>query len=298
MICSNCGFETAGSEKFCPRCGAVLSVEEAVGSQPVRFSASLRPHDSTVDAGQWSRAAGFDDFGFNFPSRETDRPAGAPAASYTSIPSSTDSGAIRYCHMCGTPLFGAAAFCPNCGAPTKSGKAVRNTRPSTPGIGLASTSEKTVKILSIVTASISLLLVILWFCNFVSVSMIGYPIGGLSAHEMLGEYNMGKDGLKVTATGYGLVITVLSVLLLLASSAVSLLPNLLKRPNRRWMFVLQVVHASCFMWWLLLLTSFALEKHYFDLTFGAILMILLGIAQIVLICVTRSKSKKLYTPLR
>lgn len=293
MICSNCGFETAENEQFCPRCGTAFPVAEPAESQSLRFSSSLRQDDSIRGAGQWAQAADLN--ASTSSSRKRDYSANIPATDALAAERPVEAVATRYCHMCGASLTDTTTFCPNCGArlnePAKSLQHIYSSK--SPLSGASNLAEK-VKILSFISVGISLLLVILWFCNFISFSIASISIGGVSAHEMLGRFRANSDGLDVEVTTIGIIITALSVVLLLASAAASLLPVFLGRKKRRWMFVLQVVHASIFVWWVLGLMAFASELSHCSLTFGAILMLLLGIAQIPLLCVTYSKSKKIY----
>lgn len=300
MICSKCGFETMESTGFCPRCGAALSAAGAAEQQELRFASSFRRESANrnpmSDAGQWKRPA---DFGAPSPApspRSAAEPAfssaapssGAtrPAASEASIPTGSEGNAYPGSSYPGSSYPGNAY--------------PGSTYPSNPGIRRSSTSARTVKLLSIVTAGISILLAILWFCKFVTYSTLGKPIFSVSAYELhCDRAGMSSTGeLELQMGTFGIVVAILIVALCLASAVVSLLPIFLKRPNRIWMFVLQVVYASVFLLYLFgVVTMTAVNKiprvcNSASLTFGAVLMYIFCIAQIVLLCVTRAKSKK------
>ena len=311
MICSKCGFETMESTDFCPRCGAALSAAGAAEQQELRFASSLRRESANrnpmSDAGQWKRPA---DFGAPSP-RSAAEPAFSsaasssgdqrPAASEASIPTGSEGNTYPGSSYSGSPYPGSAypgSAYPGSAHPGSTYPG--STYPSNPGIRRSSTSARTVRLLSIVTAGISVLLAILWFCKFVAYSTLGKPIFSVSAYELhCDSARMSSTGeLELQMGTFGIVVAILTVALCLASAVVSLLPIFLKRPNRIWMFVLQVVYASAFLLYLFgVVTMTAVNNiprvcNSASLTFGAILMYIFCIAQIVLLCVTRAKSKK------
>lgn len=320
MICSKCGFETMESTGSCPRCGAALSVAGAAEQQELRFASSFRRESANrnpmSDAGQWKRPS---DFGAPSPTpspRSAAEPAfssaapssGAtrPAASEASIPTGSEGNTYPGSSYSGSPYpespYPESSYPGNAypGSTNPGSTYPGSTYPSNPGIRRSSTSARTVKLLSIVTAGISVLLAILWFCKFVTYSTLGKPIFSVSAYELhCDRAGMSSTGeLELQMGTFGIVVAILIVALCLASAVVSLLPIFLKRPNRSWMFVLQVVYASVFLLYLLgVVTMTAVNKiprvcNSASLTFGAVLMYIFCIAQIVLLCVTRAKSKK------